>query len=128
MLSQSGPEKSWDEIKRLIPSRKIPGSRDFAKISFRPGLKFLIPLGPGEETSVYWHSIFLCSKRSSFQRRFFNGASLTCSKQRYTRAPIYFLHAQIIQQSKDMIILQVAIFCCNYTERGFLSSLRGQQL
>ena len=122
MLSQSGPEKSWDEINR----RKSQDPEILKKS--RPGLKFLIPLGPGEETSVYWHSIFLCSKRSSFQRRFFKGASLTCSKQRYTHAPIYFLHAQIIQQSKDIIILQAAIFCCKYTERGFLCSLRGKQL
>ena len=41
-------KRSRDENIRLIPSRKIPGSRDFAK--FRPGLKFLRTLGLGGDT------------------------------------------------------------------------------
>ena len=41
------PKKSWDENIRLIPYRKIPVYRDFAKIPYRTGMKFLIPLGPG---------------------------------------------------------------------------------
>ena len=34
---------------RLIPYRKISVYRDFAKIPYRTGMKFLIPLGPAED-------------------------------------------------------------------------------
>ena len=52
MTWEGNPERSWNENFRLIPSRKIPGSRDFAKS--RPG-------NPGIENP--WSRLSLLARR-----------------------------------------------------------------
>ena len=47
--SRTISKKSRDKNMRQIPSRKIPGSRDFAKIPSRPGMKFLGTLDTAEQ-------------------------------------------------------------------------------
>ena len=50
MTWEGNPERSWNENFRLIPSRKIPGSRDFAKS--RPG-------NPGIENPWFRWGLFI---------------------------------------------------------------------
>ena len=51
--SRTISKKSRDKNMTQIPSRKIPGSRDFTKIPSRPGMKFLGTLDTGANSTAW---------------------------------------------------------------------------